>query len=153
ESRSADRPIAAVTSRAAEMTWFWTALLGVSMLAGGLLALVIAATRVVLPYDEAFAGMTREQFHAVNERLLAFMAHDRVSLAGTMISVGVLCLGMSLYGVRRGYYWARMAVLSSAFSGFGSFFLFLGFGYFDPFHAFVTAVLFQFLLLALHSRS
>ena len=35
---------------------------------------------------------------------------------------------------------------------FGSFFLFLGFGYFDPFHAFVTAVLFQFLLLMIHSH-
>jgi hypothetical protein len=44
-----------------------------------------------------------------------------------------------------------VAVLASAFAGFGSFFLFLGFGYFDPFHAFVTAILFQFLLLALHS--
>ena len=40
----------------------------------------------------------------------------------------------------------------SAFAGFGTFFLFLGFGYFDPFHAFVTVVLFQFLLLMLHSR-
>jgi hypothetical protein len=43
-------------------------------------------------------------------------------------------------------------VLASAFAGFASFFLFLGFGYFDPFHAFVTAVLFQFLLLGLHAR-
>ena len=31
-------------------------------------------------------------------------------------------------------------------------FLFLAFGYFDPFHAFVTAILFQFLLLAVHAR-
>jgi hypothetical protein len=122
------------------------------MLLGGLLALGIAATRVVLPYDEALAGMTREQLAAVNPRLLAFMAHDRVTLAGTMVSVGALYLGLSLSGIRRGLHWARMAVLSSAFSGFGSFFLFLGFGYFDPFHAFVTAVLFQFLLHGLQAR-
>jgi hypothetical protein len=43
-------------------------------------------------------------------------------------------------------------VLSSAAAGFASFFLFLGFGYFDPFHAFVTAVLFPFLLLGIHGR-
>src|SRR5262249_49572749 len=93
-------------ARAVELTWFWTMLLGVSMLFGGLLALAIAATRVVLPYDESFAGMTRDQFQAVNDRLLAFMAHDRVTLAGTMVSVGMLYLGLSLFGLRRGQHWA-----------------------------------------------
>src|SRR5262249_49185280 len=66
---------------AAEMSWFWSLLLGISMLAGGLLALAIASTRVVLPYDEMFAGLSRAQLAAVNDRLLSFMAHDRVSLA------------------------------------------------------------------------
>ena len=59
---------------------------------------------------------------------------------GTMIAVGALYLGLSRYGIRRGAHWALVAVLASAFAGFGSFFLFLGFGYFEPFHAFVTAV-------------
>jgi dihydroorotate dehydrogenase len=136
----------------ARRAWFWTLLLGVSMLLGGALALAIASTRVVLPYDEVFSGMTREQLAAINPRLLAFMAHDRVTLAGTMLAIGVLYTGLSLCGVRRGLHWAWVSVLASAFTGFGSFFLFLGFGYFDPFHAFVTAVLFQFLLLALHAK-
>ncbi|HKB40602.1 MAG TPA: hypothetical protein VKD72_29520, partial [Gemmataceae bacterium] len=136
----------------AETTWFWTLLLGISMLLGGMLALVIASTRVVLPYDEGFVGMTREQLTRINDRLLAFMAHDRVTLAGTMISTGVLYIQLSLFGIRCGMHWARQVVLWSAFTGFGSFFLFLGFGYFDPFHAFVSAILFQFLLLALHAR-
>ena len=47
----------------------------------------------------------------------------------------------------------RATILTSAFAGFGSFFLFLGFGYFDPFHAFVTAILFSFLLLALQRKA
>jgi hypothetical protein len=123
------------------------------MLFGSALALVIAVTRVVLPYDEQFAGLTRAQLHAVNDRLLPFLAHDRVSLAGTMIAIGVLYTGLAAFGMRRGLHWARVAVLASAFAGSATFFLFLGFGYFDPFHAFVTAVLFQFLLFALHSRS
>jgi hypothetical protein len=80
------------------------------------------------------------------------MAHDRISLAGTMITIGVLYTGLAAIGLRRGRHWAQVAVSLSAFAGFSSFFLFLGFGYFDPFHAFVTAVLFQFLLLMLHSR-
>jgi dihydroorotate dehydrogenase len=138
--------------RPTERTWFWTALMGTGMLIGATLALVIAATRVVLPYDEHFAGMTRQELAAINDRLLHFMTHDRVSLAGTMVSIGLLYMGLSLGGIRRGLHWAQQAVLSSAFAGFGTFFLFLGFGYFDPFHAFVTAILFQFLLLGLHSR-
>ena len=100
------------------MGWFWTALMGAGMLIGSLLALAIAATRVVLPYDEAFVGMTRDELAAVNPRLLAFMAHDRVSLAGTMVAIGVLYLGLSLFGVRRGLHWARQSVFLSAFAGF-----------------------------------
>src|SRR5690606_29032109 len=32
--------------------WFWTVVLGVAMAAGGLATLLLAATRVLLPYDE-----------------------------------------------------------------------------------------------------
>ena len=138
--------------RAPERTWFWTALLGTGMLLGSLIALGIAMTRVVLPYDEVFVGLHRHEIEAINPRLLHFMAHDRVSLAGTMIAIGVMYLGLSLYGIRHGVHWARQALFASAFTGFASFFLFLGFGYLDTFHAFVTAVLFQLLLLGVHGR-
>ncbi|HXG67746.1 MAG TPA: dihydroorotate dehydrogenase, partial [Blastocatellia bacterium] len=138
--------------RPTEMTWFWTALLGAGMLFGSLLALAIAATQVVLPYDESFVGMTREELARVNPRLLAFMTHDRVTLAGAMVAIGALYLGLSLYGIRKGLHWAQQTVFVSAFTGFASFFLFLGFGYLDPFHAFVTAALLQLLLLGVHSR-
>lgn len=139
-------------ARAPELTWFWTTLMGAGMLFGSLLALVIAATKVVLPYDEAFVGMTREGLSAVNPRLLAFMAHDRISLAGTMVAIGVMYVGLSVFGIRRGLHWARQAVFVSAFTGFASFFLFLGFGYLDTFHAFVTGALLQLLLLGVHAR-
>ncbi|MES1245091.1 MAG: dihydroorotate dehydrogenase [Acidobacteriota bacterium] len=138
--------------RAPERTWFWTMLMGAGMLFGSLLALAIALTRVVLPYDEAFVGLYAHQLTEINPRLLAFMAHDRVSLAGTMVAIGAMYLGLSLHGVRRGLHWAQQSIFISAFTGFASFFLFLGFGYLDTFHAFVTAILFQFLLLAFHSR-
>ena len=140
------------TERAPEMTWFWSALMGAGMLFGSLIALAIALTRVVLPYDEAFVGMHRHELAEVNSRLLDFMAHDRVSLAGTMVALGVMYLGISLGGIRRGLHWAQQSLFASAFVGFASFFLFLGFGYLDTFHAFVTAVLLQLLLMALHSR-
>ncbi len=138
--------------RAAEASWFWTLLMGLGMLGGGVLALAIASTRVMLPYDEGFVTLTLPQIHAINDHLLRFLAHDRVTLAGVMMTLGVLYIGLSLLGSRRGRHWAKVAVVWSASIGFASFFLFLGFGYFDPFHAFVTAILFQLLLLGVHSR-
>ena len=40
--------------------------MGIGMLIGGVLAFVIAATKVVLPYDESFLGMTRDALPAIN---------------------------------------------------------------------------------------
>jgi hypothetical protein len=148
----ASQAVSEIEERSPEMTWFWTALMGLGMLFGSILTLLIAVTQTVLPYDEAFLGMSREQMNSLNPRLLPFMTHDRVTLAGTMITIGVLYSCLSLFGVRRGMHWAQQTIFVSAFTGFGSFFLFLGFGYLDPFHAFVTACLLQFLLLGLHSK-
>ena len=149
---AARQPSSAASPRIAELTWFWTTLMGVGMMIGGVLALAIAATKVVLPYDEAYLGISVTQLTAINSRLLAFMAHDRVTLAGSMVAIGLLYVVLSLFGIRRGLHWARQAVLVSAFTGFASFFLFLGFGYLDTFHAFVTAALLQLLLLGVHAR-
>lgn len=140
------------TPRVPELTWFWTTLMGIGMLIGGLLAFLIAATKVVLPYDESFLGMTRDALPAINPHLLHFMAHDRITLSGVMIATGLLYIGLSVFGIRRGLHWARQSVLISAFTGFLSFFLFLGFGYLDPFHAFVTAAMLQLLLFGVHGR-
>lgn len=131
-----------------KLTWFWTWIQGASMLIGAILALVIASTRVILSYDEVFVGMSRAELDLINPRLLAFMQHDRVTLSGTMFAVAMLYLFLSWHGIRRGHHWAMVAVMLSALVGFVTFFLFLGFGYFDPFHAFVTTVLFQFSLMA-----
>ena len=136
---------------AAKMTWFWALLMGLGMLIGSLMALAIASTRVVLPYDEQFVDLNRAEIAAINPHLLSFMTHDRVTLAGVMTTLGVLYCGLSLFGIRRGLHWARVSVLTSAFVGFLSFFLFLGFGYLDPLHAFVTVVLLQFLVMAVHA--
>jgi hypothetical protein len=134
---------------AARSAWFWAFLLGVAMLGGGVLAIVIASTRVVLPYDERWSGMTRSAIDALNPRVLPFMAHDRVSLAGTMISIGIFYCALAWCGIRRGEHWAHVTLVKSALIGFFSFFFFLGFGYFDPFHAFVTAILTQFTVLCM----
>ncbi|MGH8020513.1 MAG: hypothetical protein ACREIA_19960, partial [Opitutaceae bacterium] len=131
------------------LAWFWGTALGAAMSAGGLLALGIALTHVLLPYDEHYLGLTREMLRTINPRLLDFMTHDRVTLAGTMLGLGSLYIALARKGVRRGAHWAQVTVGASAVTGFLSFFSFLGFGYFDPFHAFVSAALLPLSLLAL----
>ncbi len=142
-------PPSPVDTRRGPESWVWTLLLGVALFGGGWLALLIAVTRVILPYDEEFVGMNREQLCGVNGRLVDFMSHDRVTLAGTMIALGWCYSLLSICGSRQGRHWAQVAIIASSFVGFFSFFAFLGYGYFDPFHAFVAAILFQFMLFGL----
>lgn len=137
----------------AQYSWFWSMLLAVALLVGGVVAVVLGTTHVLLPYDEEYLGMVRDEVCGISPRLLPFMRHDRVTLAGTMLALGLLYLTFSVYGDRRGRHWAHVALVVSAFAGFLSFFLFLGFGYFDPFHAFITLVLFQFLTLTVRSHA
>jgi len=136
-------------TRITRQSWFWLLLLGLGMLFGSLIALGIATTAVVLPYDEQFVGLSAAQIEAINPWLLHFLTHDRVTLAGVMVAVGVLYASYAWLGVRRGKHWAAVSIISSAIVGSLSFLLFLGHGYLEPFHAFVTAIMTQFLLLAL----
>jgi dihydroorotate dehydrogenase len=133
--------------------WVWIVLLGAGMAMGGCLAGLVALTRVVLPYDETFVGLSRAELAAVSNRLLLFLTHDRVTLAGSMISIGVLYSQLALYPLRLGERWARRVVTLSASVGFASFLLYLGFGYLDPLHAIVTALLLSFFLLSLRART
>lgn len=124
--------------------WFWTTALGVALAIGGLAALALSLTRVLLPYDEHFMGLTATTLKTVLPRLFAFMAHDRATLSGVMVGLGWLYACLGWHGIRASRHGAKTAVIASALAGFASFFSFFGFGYFDTLHAFVAVVLFQF---------
>lgn len=123
--------------------WFWACVLGAALALGGVAALALALTRVLLPYDEAFLGLTSAALARTSPRLFAFMAHDRATLAGTMLGLGWLYFVLGHAAIRRDEPGARTTVIASALAGFATFFSFFGFGYFDTLHAFVAAVLFQ----------
>ncbi|MFD0694497.1 hypothetical protein ACFQZT_10380 [Paenibacillus sp. GCM10027628] len=129
--------------------WGWMSLLGIGMMIGGVLAWLIAATSVLLPYDETFLGVSRNVIGQFNPHLLHFMSHDRITLAGTMIAIGIFYNQLARHGLRVGLHWARTALLTSCAVGFSSFFLYLGYGYFDPLHALAAAILLPMLLLTL----
>lgn len=132
-------------------SWIWGILLGVGMMIGGAIAWLVAATTVVLPYDERFLGMSADQLALLNEQILSFMSHDRISLAGTMISIGILYSQLAYHGLRKDIHWTRTILLVSGAVGFSSFFLFIGYGYFDYLHAILALVLFPMFLLAIRT--
>lgn len=121
--------------------WIWYWLFGLFITLGGLLALIFSMTSVILPYDEAFLGFTRDEIMAINPNVIYFMAHDRMTLAGTMISGGILYMMLARQGVRYGLHWARRAINLAAIIGFFGILLFIGYGYFDWLHAIFWLIL------------
>src|SRR2546421_9987993 len=127
--------------------WPWAALLGAGMLVAGAVVLWVGLTRILLFYDEAFLGISRDALATINPRLLDFMRHDRITLAGTMLSIGILYMSLAWNGLRRGWSWARDALLGSAIVGFATLFAFLGFHYVDPLHVALSLCLFPLAVL------
>lgn len=127
--------------------WIWYWIFGFIMLLAGLITLVVSMTVVILPYDESFLRMTREQIMNVNPNILYFMQHDRMTVAGTMISGGFLYMQLARHGVRNGLQWARKAIHIAGIFGFLGILLFLGFGYFDWLHGLLWLLLLPFFLI------
>ncbi|KGX85229.1 dihydroorotate dehydrogenase [Pontibacillus marinus] len=127
--------------------WKWGLLFGAIILIAGIIALIFSMTRVILPYDEQFIGLTREEIIAINPRILAFMAHDRMTLAGTMISGGIIYIQLARYGLRYRIHWATKAFHTAAILGFLGIFLFIGYGYFDWLHGLYYLFLLPFYLM------
>lgn len=121
-------------------------LFGLFIMIGGIIALVLSLTTIVLPYDESFMQLSREELLLFNERLLWFMAHDRMTLAGTMISGGIVYMTLSINGVKYGLLWAKQAIDIAAIIGFLGILLFIGYGYFDWLHLLFWIILLPFYL-------
>ncbi|MDZ5472323.1 dihydroorotate dehydrogenase [Bacillus sp. 31A1R] len=124
--------------------WFAYWLFGLFIFFGGLLALLFSVTTVILPYDEYFLEMSRQSVWNFNERIMLFMEHDRMTLAGTMISGGIVYMQLAKHGVKNGLKWAKQAIDAAAIVGFLGIFAFIGYGYFDWLHLLFWLVLLPF---------
>jgi dihydroorotate dehydrogenase len=142
-------PVPAQQRPAWQLGWPWLLLLGIAMIVVGIVVVIVGLTTVVLPYDESFLGVRAPDLALINGRLLAFLRHDRISLGATLLSIGVLFTALAAWGVRRGWLWSRSVVLVSGVAGFGTVFLFLGYGYLDPLNVALSAGLFPFFIIGL----
>jgi hypothetical protein len=128
--------------------WMWGLLVGLGMVGAGLGAAAITLGPLLLWYDEGYLGMGRENLASVSGTLVPFLQHDRVTMAGTMVSIGVLYAGLAWGGMRQGWPWARSALAVSGLVGFPTLLYFLVIGFVEPLHTAVTVVLFPMFLLA-----
>lgn len=126
--------------------------LGLGMIAGGLGAAGVALGPVLLPYDSSYLHLDASSLDRVNPQLTHFLQHDRITLAGTMLALGVLYASLSCWGIRRGRVWARDAVLASGVVGFPTLFYFFAFHYVEPVHVALALVLLPLFLVAVWRR-
>lgn len=128
--------------------WWWALLVGLGMTGAGLGAAAITLGPVLLWYDRDYLGMTVHQLHAANHHLVHFLQHDRITMAGTMASIGALYTGLAVGGIRRGWPWAREVYLLSGAIGFPTLFYFLATGFVEPLHTATALVLFPMFVAA-----
>jgi dihydroorotate dehydrogenase len=143
-------PLAPHLDRYARWGRFLIAFTGSILIASGLFALILAATVKLLPYDVAYLGMTMDDLCARAAcRVVHFMAHDRVSFGGSIISIGILYIWIAGNPLRAGEPWAFWALVASGVVGFGSFLTYIGYGYLDVWHGRATLALLPFTLAGL----
>jgi hypothetical protein len=126
--------------------WLWAMWLGIAMVCAGVGAAIISLGPVLLPYDREFLNMSTDGLMATNSRLVQFLQHDRITMAGAMIAIGCNDIGLA-FAMRRGWAWARAGFIAAGACGFPTFFLFLGYRFFDPLHFAVAIGFFPLFLL------
>jgi hypothetical protein len=132
--------------------WMWGLIVGLAMIGAGLVAAGITLGPVLLWYDRDFLGMDLADLDVVNHQLAHFLQHDRITMAGAMVAIGILYTGLSWGGIRHGWPWARNAYLVSGVIGFPTLLYFLGTGFVEPLHTALAIVLFPMFLLATWRR-
>ncbi|KHO27163.1 hypothetical protein QQ44_06535 [Mycolicibacterium setense] len=132
--------------------WLWGVLAGLGLIVAGVGAGAITLGPVLMSYDRSYLGLGVDDLRRINDNLVHFIQHDRISMAGNMIGLGVLYAGLCWGGIRRGLVWARNALLISGLVAFLTLFYFVGTGFVDPLHTLVVVILFPMLLAAVWNR-
>lgn len=132
--------------------WLWGVLAGLGLVVAGIGAGAITLGPVLLSYDRSYLGLDVDDLRRINDNLVHFVQHDRISMAGNMIGLGALYTGLCWGGIRRGLAWARDTLLISGLVAFLTLFYFVGTGFVDPLHTLVVATLFPMLLAAVWNK-
>ncbi|MBG6131362.1 hypothetical protein IWQ47_002769 [Aquimarina sp. EL_43] len=125
--------------------------LGIILLFIGVFLIGQSLSGSFLPHDIDIIGMTAKQLSSYkNGRIVEFMFHDRVSYGGALITVGILYLWLALVPLQKKEPWAWWVLFISGIYGFASFFSYLGYNYFDSWHALGTIAITPLFILGLY---
>ena len=84
------------------------------MVGAGLTIQTIGMTRVFVPQDLAFVGLTAEQLRAISPRLVPLIAHDRAGFGGGLVSCGI-AFGLAVwFGRPSPALWQALAIAGTA---------------------------------------
>jgi dihydroorotate dehydrogenase len=95
-------------------------ILGLSLALGGIVISVIGASSVFVPTDLSYLCLTPEALNEFNERLIPVIAHDRAGFGSALLSVGLLVLMLTLWGIRAGERWVWWTFTIGAIPAFSS---------------------------------
>jgi dihydroorotate dehydrogenase len=89
------------------------------MLLGGLLIMFVGVTRVFVPTDLAYMGLTVPELERISPKLVPLIAHDRAGFGGGLFSGGLAILGCVWCGARPGSPELFWSLLAAGLLGFG----------------------------------
>ena len=116
----------------------------------GAFAWFVSLAGETLPHELRFLGMTADEIRGLaGGRVTDFMTHDRVAFGGTLIALAVLYLWIVAVPLAAGERWAWRLIAVSGALGFASFLAYLGYGYFDLWHAVASAGLLPIFVIGL----
>jgi hypothetical protein len=91
---------------------------GLGMVLAGATILTVGVTRVFVPQDLEFMGVSLADLDAVNPRLVPLIAHDRAGFGGGILSAGVTVAACALFANPSRSLWQALA--GAGVAGFGA---------------------------------
>src|SRR5882724_2815407 len=88
------------------------------MIFGGLTIMIVGMTRVFVPQDLIFLGLTPSDLQAVNPRLVPLIAHDRAGFGGGVCTCGIMVMTLTWCGAPCRSLW--QVLLIAGIAGFGT---------------------------------
>ena len=89
-------------------------LVGLGMIGAGLTIQLIGMTRVFVPTDLEFMGLTADQIGSINPRLIPLIAHDRAGFGGGVATAGLLLLATVWCGTWSRSLWQALLIAGIA---------------------------------------
>ncbi len=116
------------------------ALVGWMLIGVAVIALITAASIVLLPHELTYLQATVPELYRGHHdgTLVGYIIHNRVSFSGALLIAGGFYLWLVYRPLRRGESWAWWTLLVSGFLGSATIFNYLTHDYLDSWHAFGT---------------